>query len=73
MSTRSQLTEDRYVKTPVGQLLYDLAFADRTDKWLAQKHQIPIAEIRNLRKSPVLVNLRRQVKQDIKKGLLNER
>lgn len=53
--------EVTYGRTPEGQLLYDLAFVKRTDKWLARKHQIPIAEIRNLRKSPILDKLRRQV------------
>jgi hypothetical protein len=56
--------EVTYGKTAVGQLLYDLAFVKRTDKWLARKHQISIAEIRNLRKSPILDKLRRQVIRD---------
>jgi hypothetical protein len=63
-------TEIAYGKTPQGQLLYDLAFVDRTDKWLARKHQVPIAEIRNLRKSPILDKLRGQVRRNIRKGLL---
>lgn len=68
MSKDAADTEVTYGRTPVGQLLYDLAFVDRTDKWLARKHQVPIAEIRNLRKSPVLEKLRRQIKSDLKKG-----
>jgi hypothetical protein len=59
--------EITYGKTPVGQLLYDLAFVDRNDKYLARKHQVPIAEIRNLRKSPILDKLRGQVRRDRKK------
>jgi hypothetical protein len=58
-------TEVTYGKTAVGQLLFDLAFQDLTDKWLARKHQVTIAEIRNLRKSPILNKLRRQVKRDL--------
>jgi hypothetical protein len=67
---RSGNDEVAYGKTAVGQLLYDLAFVDRTDKWLAHKHQVPITEIRNLRKSPILDKLRRQVSRDRRKGLL---
>lgn len=58
------MTERVYGRTAVGQLLYDLAFVDRTDKWLARKHQVSVAEIRNLRKSPILDKLRGQVKRD---------
>ncbi len=52
-----------YVRTPQGQLIYDLAFVDLTDKHLARKHHIPVAEIRNLRKIPSVVKLRRQTRK----------
>lgn len=58
--------EVTYVKTAVGQLLYDLAFVERTDKYLARKHQVSIGEIRNLRKSPILDKLRGQVKRELR-------
>jgi hypothetical protein len=41
--------ETAFTKTPAGQLLYDLAFVTRSDKWLARKHRVPVAEIRELR------------------------
>jgi hypothetical protein len=61
--------EVAYGKTAVGQLLYDLAFVDRTDKWLARKHSVTIGEIRNLRKSPILDKLRKQVSRDLRRKL----
>lgn len=42
--------EPLYGRTAIGQLIYDLGFAKLTDKWLARKHRMPIAEIRHLRK-----------------------
>lgn len=41
--------ETMYAKTPLGQMLYDLGFTDLSDRYLARKHQKPIAEIRKLR------------------------
>ena len=35
--------------TPLGQLLYDLAFARLSDRWIARKHKMPIAEVRKCR------------------------
>lgn len=58
-----------YGKTAVGQLLYDLAFKDLTDGWIARKHEITIAEVRNLRKSPIMEKLRRQVRRELKRNL----
>ena len=36
-------------RTPLGQLLYDLAFARLSDKWIARKHKMPIDEVRKCR------------------------
>jgi len=49
-----------FQKAKSGQILYDLAFVDLTDKWLARKHHIPVAEVRKLRKLPAIVRLRKQ-------------
>jgi hypothetical protein len=38
-----------YGRTPLGQLLYDLAFASLSPKYLARKHRLPIAQVRTLR------------------------
>lgn len=38
-----------FERTPTGQLLYDLCFTDLTPSYLARKHGIPAAEIRDLR------------------------
>lgn len=51
-------------RTPGGQLLYDLAFVDLTDKHLARKHSMPVARIRSLRAQREVVNLRRINKRD---------
>jgi hypothetical protein len=53
-----------YTKTPVGQFLHDIAFRDLTDRWIARKHQVPIVEVRNIRKSPVIQKLRRSIARD---------
>jgi hypothetical protein len=53
-----------YAKTAVGQFLYDIAFASLTDKWIARKHSISIGEVRNVRKSPIITKLRKQVQRD---------
>jgi hypothetical protein len=49
-----------YGKTPEGQLVYDLCFVDRTDKWLARKFGIPIAKIRAMRYEKSVKKLRKQ-------------
>jgi hypothetical protein len=40
-----------YGKTPIGQLLYDLAFTKLSERYLARKHKLPIAEIRQCRQT----------------------
>lgn len=46
-----------YVRTPLGQKLYDFGFAKLTDKWLARKYLMPIGEAREL-KAAVRKNLK---------------
>ncbi len=58
------ISEVAYTRTPAGQFLYDIAFRDLTDKWIARKHQVSIQEVRNVRKSPVIAKLRRQIEKD---------
>jgi len=41
-------------RTPLGQLLYDLAFARLSDRWIARKHKMPIAEVRKCRVAAML-------------------
>jgi hypothetical protein len=41
--------EVAYGRTPLGQLLYDLAFTKLSERYLARKYRRPIAEIRKLR------------------------
>jgi hypothetical protein len=53
-----------YAKTPIGQLLYDLAFTEITDKWIARKHRISLSEVRTLRGSRGIKRLARQVRKD---------
>ncbi len=53
-----------YGKTPIGQLLYDLAFTDLSDRYLARKHRAPIEAIRRMRSRKEIVELRRQVQRD---------
>ncbi len=48
-----------YGRTPMGQLLYDLAFAKITEKWIARKHHLPIAKVRHL-KDVALNNLKQK-------------
>ena len=43
------MSEIVYGKTPLGQLLYDLAFTDLSPHYLARKHCLPINEVRRLR------------------------
>ncbi len=42
-------TEITYGRTPLGQLIYDLLFVKLSDKYLAAKHKMPIAEVRKAR------------------------
>ena len=44
------MSDPLYGRTPLGQLLYDLGFTRLTEKWLARKHKMPVAEVRRLRK-----------------------
>jgi hypothetical protein len=53
-----------YGKTPQGQFLYDIAFANLTDKYLARKHGLPVAEIRKMRSLTEIRKLARQVRKD---------
>lgn len=55
-----------WTKTQAGQLVYDLAFVDRSDKYLARKHGLPIAEIRSMRSSAPVSRLRRIVDEEKK-------
>lgn len=56
------MKEVAYGKTPLGQLLYDLAFTDLADSYLARKHHIPIQSIRNMRAGQGVRDLRRQTR-----------
>ena len=49
-----------YGRTPLGQLLYDLAFTNLSEKYLARKHREPIAGIRRMRENADIRKLRRQ-------------
>ena len=49
-----------YGRTPMGQLLYDLAFTNLPAKYLARKHRTPVARIRFLRASSEVRKLRKQ-------------
>lgn len=54
----------KYGKTPIGQLLFDLAFTKTTDKWLARKHKLPLRSIRDLRNAKSIKKLAAQVARD---------
>ena len=54
------MNETLYGKTPLGQILYDLAFTNLSAKYLARKHHKPVAEIRRLRAAPSIKTLRKQ-------------
>jgi hypothetical protein len=43
------MSDYAYGKTPLGQLVYDLLFTNLSEKYLARKHRMPIAEVRRLR------------------------
>ena len=49
-----------YGKTPIGQLLYDLAFTNLSSKYIARKHRKPVADIRVLRAHKNIKKLRKQ-------------
>jgi hypothetical protein len=53
-----------YGKTPLGQLLFDLAYTDLSERYLARKHDKPVAEIRRLRALPDVQYLRDQSIRD---------
>jgi hypothetical protein len=53
-----------YGRTPEGQLIYDLAFLNLTDRWLARKHKLPVAVIRRMRESRSMKKLRDSVEKD---------
>ena len=53
-----------YGRTPMGQLLYDLAFVSLTDKWIARKHKISVGEVRHLRQRPEIKKLAEKRKKD---------
>jgi hypothetical protein len=38
-----------YGRTPLGQLVYDLGFTKLSDRYLARKHGLPIAKVRDYR------------------------
>lgn len=61
------MAETTYGKTPLGQLLYDLAFTDLKDRYLARKHRLPVQSIRNMRDSKSVAQLRRQTKLERKR------
>lgn len=58
------MSEVAFGRTPVGQLLYDLGFTDLSDRYLAQKHHIPVASIRRMRAAPEMKGLRKRVTAD---------
>jgi hypothetical protein len=49
-----------YGKTAIGQLLYDLAFTRLSSRYLARKHHLPVASIREMREGKEIRMLRRQ-------------
>ena len=55
-------------KTKVGQLLYDLAFTDLSEQYLAKKHKLKIDAIRRMRQQPDILKLRRKVREDRRRG-----
>lgn len=56
------MSEITYGRTAIGQLLYDLAFTNATTRWLARKHKMPVAKIREMRAKKSIKSLRRQNK-----------
>lgn len=57
-----------YGRTPIGQLLWDLAFTELDRSYIARKHSIPVAMIDRMRESPEVVKLRKKVKADRRKA-----
>ncbi len=53
-----------FEKTPIGQLLYDLAFTDNKPRTIARKHKITVASVNRMRETDELRNLRKKVKAD---------
>jgi hypothetical protein len=51
--------EIAYGKTAMGQLLYDLAFTRLSSRYLARRHHLPIASIRQMRGDKQIRKLRR--------------
>ena len=51
------MSEVSYGRTPQGQLLYDLAFAQLTPKHIARKHGIPIESVRRMLTSAAVKKL----------------
>lgn len=49
-----------YRKTKSGQLLYDLAFTNLDEHYLARKHKMPVAKVRLLRQTREIKSLRQQ-------------
>lgn len=49
-----------YRKTKSGQLLYDLAFTNLDERYLARKHKRPVAKIRSLRSARAIKALRQK-------------
>lgn len=39
-----------FARTDIGQFFYDVVLSKKSLKWLARKWELPIAELRNLRK-----------------------
>lgn len=62
-----------YGKTPLGQLLYDLAYTNLSNSYLARKHRQPVASIRRMRASKAIQDLRAQIAQDRKEDEVNAR
>jgi len=55
-----------YGRTRLGQLLYDLAFTNLDEEYLARKHRKPVAKIRALRTGREIKALRQ--KNGLKNG-----
>jgi hypothetical protein len=52
--------EIAYGKTAMGQLLYDLAFTKLSARYIARKHHLPIASVRQMSEGKEIKKLRRQ-------------
>ncbi len=49
-----------YGRTPLGQLIHDMAFARLTPRWIARKHKMPIADVRKYLALPAIKTLIRK-------------